>query len=235
MRFLPISRVLLDLAELILPVECGGCAAPNTRWCAHCDAEVVDDPVLLSPRMDPGVPVWALGNYSGPRRRAVIAAKERGRRDLAAPLGSAVAHALVRLQRWGELDAPERAPVVLVPAPTRARAARVRGGDPVTRIAVEAVGARRVCPALAMRRGVRDSVGLSADQRRVNLAGSIRLTRSGADFARYVSSDSPVSQHVSVVLLDDVSTTGATATESVRVLSQSGIRVSAALVIAGVG
>ena len=232
MRALPGLRTLLDL---ILPAECGGCGVQGTQWCARCATELADDPVLLRPRVDPGIGVWALGPYSGARRRAVIAVKERGRRDLAAPLGSGVAGALSRLQQWGELDPPDVAPVVLVPAPTRPRAARARGGDPVTRIAVAAVGERRVCPALVMRRAVRDSVGLNADQRRVNLEGGVRLTRSGAAFARRLESESSSLQQVSVVLLDDVSTTGATATESVRVLSRVGIRVSAVVVVAGVG
>ena len=231
MRALPGLRSLLDL---ILPGECGGCGVPGTQWCARCATELADDPVLLRPRVDPGVGVWALGPYSGARRRAVIAAKERGRRDLAAPLGSAVAGALGRLQQWRELDPPDVAPVVLVPAPTRPRAARARGGDPVTRIAVAAVGGRRVCPALVMRRAVRDSVGLSADQRRVNLEGGVRLTRSGQVFARHLASEPDALHRISVVLLDDVSTTGATAAESVRVLSRVGIRVSAVVVVAGV-
>ncbi|MCQ4121443.1 ComF family protein [Rhodococcus tibetensis] len=232
MRTLPGSRTLLDL---ILPGECGGCGAPGAQWCHSCAAELADDPVLLQPRVDPGVAVWALGPYSGPRRRAVIAAKERGRRDLAVPLGSAVAGTLARLHQWGELQPPEVAPVVLVPAPTRSRAARMRGGDPVTRIAIVAVGATRVCPALTMRRGVRDSVGLSADQRRVNLEGGVILTRSGHRFARHLSSDSAVRQRKTVVLIDDVSTTGATAAESVRVLSGAGIAVASVVVLAGVG
>jgi predicted amidophosphoribosyltransferase len=86
-----------------------------------------------------------------------------------------------------------------------------------------------------MRHAVRDSVGLSADQRRVNLEGGVRLTRSGRGFARHRLSESDALQRVSVVLLDDVSTTGATAAESVRVLSRVGIRVSAVVVVAGVG
>jgi len=91
-----------------------------------------------------------------------------------------------------------------------------------------------VCPALVMRHAVRDSVGLSADQRRVNLEGGVRLTRSGEGFARLLSSGPAALQRISVVLLDDVSTTGATAAESVRVLSRAGIRVSAVVVVAGV-
>ncbi|MFZ2172610.1 MAG: ComF family protein [Rhodococcus sp. (in: high G+C Gram-positive bacteria)] len=227
----PGVRALLDL---ILPAECGGCTAPGTQWCADCAAELADDPVLLRPRVDPGVPVWAAGPYSGPRRRAVIALKERGRRDLARPLGSAIAGVLNRLQQWGELKPPECSSLVLVPAPSRARAARARGGDPVARMAVAAVGARSVCCALGLRRGVRDSVGLSADLRQANLSGAVRLTRNGERFAGYLSSESAVLQQISTVLLDDVSTTGATVSESVRVLSGAGIRVSVAVVVAGV-
>ena len=62
MRALPGLRSLLDL---ILPAECGGCGVPGTQWCARCATELADDPVLLRPRVDPGVGVWALGPYYG--------------------------------------------------------------------------------------------------------------------------------------------------------------------------
>lgn len=171
--------------------------------------------------------MWALGPYTGPRRRAVIAAKERGRRDLARPLGSALAGAVTRLRRWGELDPPELAALCLVPAPTRAHAARVRGGDPVTRAAGAAARALRpetalVSPLLRMRRGVRDSVGLSAAQREANLAGRV--------YARTGTADPPAGS--AVLLIDDVLTTGATAAESVRVLARARITVAAVLVVA---
>lgn len=77
--------------------------------------------------------------------------------------------------------------------------------------------------------GARDSVGLSAGQRQHNVAGRIeavgvarprgdaRVTRS-ADFT--------------VLLIDDVVTTGATLAESVRVLTELEVPVSGALVVA---
>ncbi len=215
-------RTLLDL---ILPFECGGCAAPGSAWCAGCRAVLEVEPIPVAPRVDPGVPCWALGNYAGPRRRAVIVAKERGRRDLAEPLGVALGVAVGHLRRWGELDPPELAPLLLVPAPTRARAARVRGGDPVTRAALAAAAVVRRCEVarmLALGRGARDSVGLSAQQRRDNLAG--RLI---AKAPREVLPDG-----TNVVLVDDVLTTGATAAESVASLAGIGLAVSAVLVIA---
>jgi predicted amidophosphoribosyltransferase len=213
------------LVDLILPRECGGCGAVGTDWCDRCRAELSGDPVRLAPRLDPGVPAWALGRYTGPRRSAVIAAKERGRRDLASPLGHALAGALGRLRELGEIDPPELAGLTLVPAPTRTRAARVRGGDPVTRAALAAVSALSpepvvVLPILKFARGVKDSVGLSARARVENLSGRI-MVAPGARTGRSAC----------VILVDDVLTTGATASESVRVLAGSGVRVDAVLVI----
>lgn len=225
---LPGVRTLLDL---VLPAECGGCGRPGTMWCGRCRQTLADVPVAVVPRVDPGVPVWALGPYSGPRRNAVIAAKERGRRDLAVPLGAALAGAVAVLRQWGELRAAGSSRLCLVPAPTRARVARVRGGDPVLR-AVRAAAGRleadcRACPVLSMRRGVRDSVGLSAGQRQENVGGRIVVAQ--PTLSR-IAGDGP--RRREVVLIDDVVTTGATCSESVRALRSSGVRVAAVIVVA---
>ncbi|MFC9514244.1 ComF family protein [Nocardiaceae bacterium NPDC056970] len=225
---LPGVRTLLDL---VLPAECGGCGVPGTQWCGRCRRSLADVPIAVTPRVDPGVPVWALGPYSGPRRRAVIAAKERGRRDLAGPLGAALAGAIGVLRQWGELGPADSSRLCLVPAPTRARAARVRGGDPVLRAVRSAAICLevdcRVRPVLSMRRGVRDSVGLSAGQRQDNIGGRIVVDRS--PWGR-----SSVAGHRNreVVLIDDVVTTGATSAESVRVLEAAGVQVAAVIVVA---
>jgi predicted amidophosphoribosyltransferase len=182
--------------------------------CAHTITSRADEPVLVTPRLDPGVPVFALGRYAGPRRQAILAVKERGRTDLVRPLGDALRAGLARLLTWGVVSTP----LVVVPAPTRVTAARRRGGDPVARMArVAAAPGVTVVDALRMRALARDSVGLSAGARQRNVTGRIRLRRS-------VSGE--------VVLVDDIVTTGATATESVRVLQRAGAVVVAVLAIA---
>jgi predicted amidophosphoribosyltransferase len=205
------------LVELVLPLECGGCGAPSTRWCATCARALTvrsDEPVLVTPRLDPGVPVFALGRYAGVRREAIVAAKERGRTDLIRPLSSALHDGLVRLLAWGIVETP----LTLVPAPTRRSAARRRGGDPVTRMALAAAPhGTTVSAALRIRAFTRDSVGLSAAERQHNITGRVALRR-------------PVVGDV--LLVDDVVTTGATADESVRVLRNAGARVAAVLAIA---
>ena len=209
------------MLDLILPLECGGCGAPSTRWCAACAAALTvhsDEPHVIACRIDPGVPVFALGRYAGPRRNAIVALKERGRRDLVAPLACALEMGIRRLLDWGMLAAP----ISVVPAPTRRSAARRRGGDPVTRIAVGAVAPHpciSVAPVLRTGGLVRDSVGLSSAARERNIAGRVRL------------STAPPGE---VLLVDDIITTGATAREAVRVLVAGGARVTAVLALAQV-
>ena len=207
------------MLDLVLPLECGGCGAPSTRWCPVCAHELAikpDQPHLITPRVDPGVPVLSLGRYAGPRRDAIVAVKEHGRADLIAPLAVALRSGIDRLLAWGVIDTP----LTVVPAPTRRSSARRRGGDPVTRIARAATAGLdgvRVVQALRLRGLVRDSVGLSSADRQRNIAGRVKIIK-------------PVSGDVLVV--DDIVTTGATASESVRVLHVAGAHVAAVLAIA---
>jgi predicted amidophosphoribosyltransferase len=208
--------------DLVLPLECGGCGAPSTRWCEVCAKELAmspDAPRVVTPRVDPGVPVFALGRYAGARRQAIVAMKDRGRIDLSAPLAGLLALGMHRLLLWGLLDVP----LTIVPAPTRGWAARRRGGDPVTRIATLATAGHphiTVVRALRMKALARDSAGLGSAARERNIAGRVVLT------SRRVQADHEV------LLVDDIVTTGATARESVRVLQTAGARVSAVLALA---
>ncbi|OCB50701.1 phosphoribosyltransferase [Mycobacterium malmoense] len=208
------------MLDLVLPLQCGGCGEPSTRWCAACARELwvaADQPHVVNPRVDPGVPVFALGRYAGARRRAILALKEHGRADLVGPLAGALATGVHRLLSWGIVETP----LTVVPAPTRRSAARRRGGDPVARLARSAVAGHpdiAVAPALRLRALVRDSVGLGSTARERNVAGRVLLRGTR-----------PVTE---VLVVDDILTTGATARESVRVLRAAGIRVTAVLTLA---
>lgn len=220
------EKLAEKLLDLVLPLQCGGCAATGTRWCPACEKELTvrpDQPYLVTPRLDPGVPVLSLGRFLGARRNAIVAVKERGRADLITPLARALGHGFDNLLTWGILDAP----LSVVPAPTRRSAARRRGGDPVKRIAQRATAAHpglRVVPAVRLKAFTHDSVGLSSAGRQRNIAGRIRPATSAGRLA--------TSAGESVVMVDDVVTTGATATESVRVLRACGVDVVAVLALA---
>lgn len=215
------------LVDLVLPVVCGGCRSPGSPWCDRCAQHLADDPRRVLPRTPAPVGVWACGPYRGPLRSAIIAAKEHGRRDLVEPLGGALARSLITLARWGELPDADR--LLLIPAPTRLAAARRRGGDPVE--AYCRAAAQHLGPGVGVTRLLRtsgwvhDSAGLSAGARVENLRGAIR-----------VRTDHPLppasSARPAIVLVDDVVTTGVTVAESVGALHESGVPVSAVVVLA---
>lgn len=212
------------MLDLILPLECGGCGAPSTRWCDACGRELAvaaDRPHVVTPRLDPEVPVFALGRYAGARRQAILALKERGRGDLVAPLARVLALGVHRLLTWGLVETP----LTIVPAPTRRSAARRRGGDPVSRLARAAVAGHpdiTVAPVLRIRALARDSAGLGTAARERNIAGRVLLR--GGPFIGQPGTE--------VMVVDDVVTTGATARESVRALRAAGARVAAVLAVA---
>jgi predicted amidophosphoribosyltransferase len=199
------------LVDLVLPGDCAACGAPEHPWCPRCRGE------LGSPRRPhlPGGPaVLAVGRYRGPLRSALLRYKERGRRDLAGPLGALLAAALD--------EAAGPAPVWLVPAPSHPAAARERGGDHVARLCRAVAGLRpgvRVARPLRLTRRARDSVGLDAEQRAANLAGRV-LVR----FAALPGTGA-------VLLVDDVVTTGATLRTCRDALAGAGVDVAAAIVL----
>ncbi|MEV7553480.1 ComF family protein [Amycolatopsis sp. NPDC089917] len=212
---------MTKLLDLLIPARCASCGAPGAPCCATCRTAWGSLSEITRAPTAGLVPVYALARYADDARRLILAYKERGRRDLAPSLGRAVAEALVHL------PGPAAEPC-LVPVPSRRHASRVRGGPHVRRLAEECVKVlagkgkpAKVAPILALRSGVRDAVGLTRAERAVNLDGRVRLV--------------PGARPESVVLLDDVITTGATAAACVRVLGISRIHVSAVVALAAAG
>ncbi|WP_433265262.1 ComF family protein [Actinosynnema sp. CS-041913] len=201
------------LINLLFPPSCAGCRTEGARCCARCLAAF--GPPRLVPLPGKGPLVFALADYAGAGRELVLAFKERGRRDLAPVFGRLVAAAVPAL--------PGRYPGGpgkwwLVPAPSRRAAVRQRGGSHLLRLA--RASGLSVAPVLAFSSGVADSVGLDAVARRANLAGRVRLVRGGLP-----------PPGAAVVVLDDVVTTGATASVCASVLKAGGYRVTAVLTL----
>jgi predicted amidophosphoribosyltransferase len=213
--------------DLFLGGACVGCERPGTSLCGACAASLEGLPVLTSPRPCPaGLPrVFAVAVYDGPARAALVAHKEHGCLSLSPPLGRALALSVFGVLARSLAAEATVPPVALVPVPSRRAAVRARGYDPLLRLARECRGnlcrsglAADVVPLLRLNRRVVDQSDLDASARAHNLAGAL------------VSGSLRPGR--TVVLVDDIVTTGATAVEANRALRAAGIEPAGMAVVA---
>jgi predicted amidophosphoribosyltransferase len=207
------------LADLLLPRTCAGCGFPGAILCPRC-AALLAQPRPATPRRFPDgfPPAAAAGAYAGPVRPALIAFKERGRAELAVPLGAALALAVAAVVMAAGPVVGSSGPVLLVPVPSTPAAVRARGRDHVrelTRragIELRSAGLDARPTGLLRRRGrVRDSAELTVAARRANLAGSF-LVEPPRD---------ALPRGALLVVVDDVVTSGATLTEAAGALART--------------
>jgi len=215
------------LADLVLPVACAGCAVPGVALCPDCGCLLRrPEPAVAVPTpAPPGLPtVIASGRYEGVLRGALLAYKERGRYGLAALLGTRLAAAASVAVR-GE-------PVLLIPVPATAAAARARYGDHMTRLARQTASALRrggIPAAVAYPLAARpraDSTGLDAGERLVAAAQAFAVRP-----ARLPKIRAAAASGVHLLLVDDVMTTGATLAAAADRLGRGGLDVTTAAVL----
>ena len=154
----------------------------------------------------------AIGPYAGTLRDIVHALKYDGRRSLAKPLAQRMRHAGKDLV----LQASVTVPVPLHPARRRERGFN-QAADLAHHIGLPVV------PALSRVRATPSQTTLHAIDRRANVSGAFRATRRVRDL-----------RGVTVLVVDDVQTTGATLEACASVLKDAGVREVLALTAARV-
>jgi ComF family protein len=211
---------LLDTA---FPGRCPGCGREGEPVCGSCRPG-------LATRLDlpPGIPIglaswippplvqleWC-SPYQGLARAALHELKYAGERRLAGPLGEAVA------ARWARAGAGGEA---LVPVPVHEERRRRRGFDQAELIARAAASPLRL-PMLPALRRVRATVAqyeLDRRHRARNVEAAFAVAPSAAPFVRGRW----------LVLVDDVTTTGATLAACAEALVTSGALAVSAIVVA---
>lgn len=205
--------------------------------------------------------VRAASRYEGIMPRALLALKNAGRTDLLPLLGEGLARSvyeLLRVHREGlqpESTSSVPVEVLLVPAPSSAQSVRRRGYSPANLLAQEAARQlNRRLPASVRVRAV-DVIGYAPRGRRgsgASLSSRVGASLLGASEAKNeqkslgavgraermhgalrVMEPALCAGRVSIIC-DDVVTTGATASEMVRVLQESGSRVLGVCAVAAV-
>jgi ComF family protein len=233
------SALLRGLVDLIYPPRCLLCGkappSPSDPFCAFCSAELFHDPHPCCPRCCARVGPFTvidgscaacrqhpvrfsaavrLGPYGGVLREAVLRLKSAHNEGLAELLGECLAQ-----QRQTQLRA--LGAQVIVPVPLHWRRRLVRGYNQSSAIAHGlGVGLGLPCRYLWLKRtrATPSQKTLPAQQRWDNVRNAFRA-RGGAGLA---------GRHV--LLVDDVMTTTATASEAARALLEGGAaRVSVAV------
>ncbi len=252
-----------SLGEVLMPRTCPCCAVPvaygaGSPLCEACLPQLrsalakVERVYALQPLDGAAAPeVRAASRYEGIMPRALLALKNAGRTDLLPLLGEGLARSvyeLLRAHREGlQPESASSVPVevLLIPAPSSAQSVRRRGYAPANLLVQEA--ARQLnkrLPASVRVRAV-DVIGYVPHNRRGSgasiISGAQNEQKSLGAVGRAermhgalrVMEPALCTGRVSVIC-DDVVTTGATASEMVRVLKESGSRVLGVCAVAAV-
>jgi ComF family protein len=223
------SRIL----DLIFPKHCLGCGQEGLFLCEICGLGI--------PFRHPACPRCSQWNPDG--KLCSPCARATGLRRFLAPfsyrepvarelihvykyegvreIGPILAQYAVSYLRHFGLTLPQES--ILVPIPLHPRRERERGFNQATIIA-ESIGATLGLPVLAAIRRVRRTapqIGLDAPAlRRANVARAFSITTPALIVGKRI------------ILVDDVSTSGATLSEAARTLREAGAKTVSALVIA---
>ena len=190
------------LIDLVFPPTCENCGRVDYRFCEPCRCELISHPLDIFHRKVESLDgLCATGEQSGVLENAVKAFKYHGATSLSEYLGARLAEAL-SAQNWN-VDA-------IVPVPLHADRQLERGYNQSNLLSEYVALALDICCQpdwLTRIRGTSQQARLSSDERRQNVKGAFNASAAVAG--------------QSILLIDDVVTTGATLSECAAALRAS--------------
>lgn len=195
--------IALDLLGSVLgPPRCAACDDPTPRRIVFCPACTAT--IERRPRGGPEGPHFAAFVYGGAMARAITRFKYERRPDLGRPLADLL---------WGEFEPHARGPDLVVPVPLHPRRLAERGFNQSALLAARVAWQLDVPLAPRALRRVRDTprqATLGRAARRANVEGAFEVR------------DARIVRGRTVLLVDDVRTTGATLRACAGALLESG-------------
>lgn len=158
------------------------------------------------------IPVFSWGVYGGVIKRAIAVMKYDHQPQIARPLGQWLG------ETWLLHSLHQEKQIVVIPIPMYASKQKQRGYNQAALIAqsfCETTGLKLNLNGLTRVRETQAQFGLSSSEREKNLAEAFAVS---ANFLK-------CHKNTSVLLVDDIYTTGATAKSAMQTLHQSGIMV----------
>lgn len=203
--------------DLLFPPRCAGCGRIDTSWCASCQ-QTLDNMPFPSP-LDLHAPLHgaaAAAWHEGIVREAVQALKYENARDAAIPLGNRLAVCFER-QDW-TID-------MIVPVPLHTKRLAERGYNQAKLLAEQVAKMTGIpCKPAALQR-VRET------QSQVTVSGAERLTNITGAFEALGS----LVNGQSILIIDDVYTTGSTMSACGGALVEAGARRVFGLTVTAAG
>ena len=221
---LNLQTTLRDARTFVFPTECAGCGHPDVRVCSECAELLRAQPRFIPlPGSEPNatLPVVSCGEYGETLARMLHAFKESARtglaRDFAPRLRAGIDEFLAqRPHAHAHAHTHAHVPARFVVPPSTRVNRRLRGFEPLELVARHA-GITLWQPLVSVRRR-QDQATLGVSARADNMRHSLRAR---GDLAG-----------ASIILIDDLMTTGSTLTEMARALVASGAQVTGAVVLA---
>ena len=216
---LSIERLRQQALDLFLKQNCPLCdRTTNDILCRYCQRQLQDCQLPQPARYWQGdLPLFAWGKYEGTVKQAIGKLKYNGQRSIAQLYGEFLA------QSWQQsaLAIPKK--LIVVPIPLHPEKLITRGfnqSESIARSFCQVTG-DRLDLSLHRTRATVAQFGLSKTARQENVAGAFALT--------YSSALTPGS---TVLLIDDIYTTGATVRSAADVLRSMQINVCGVAVVA---
>lgn len=209
---LQLSRWWQVALDWVYPPRCAGCGRVDHRWCPLCEAELAALPLDISLRRGRSLTVASTGVHEGLLRDAIHALKFENAPELASTLAHRLKLALTHLN--GSFDR-------VLPVPLHESRQRARGYNQSHLLAsalAQDLGVSVPHGALSRTRDTPPQVGLSREQRWCNMRDAFQ-------------GDPAHLNGASVLLVDDVLTTGATLQACAHAARQAGARTTLGLTL----
>ncbi|WP_017653831.1 ComF family protein [Fortiea contorta] len=208
-----VRNALKSLLNLFLQPPCPLCQrSTSSDLCPYCERQLhTCQQKNPEARWLEPIPVFSWGVYGGSLKRAIAAMKYENQPQIAHLLGRWLGEA------WLLKPPKSNANLIAVPIPLHTSKLKQRGYNQAALIAesfCQTTGLKLETNGLVRIRETKAQFGLSASEREKNLAAAFVV---GKGLRRY--------PNATVLLIDDIYTTGATAAAAVQTFSQCGVDV----------